>query len=137
MSVNGVSNPNPIDIAVSGLRAETSRMNVIAGNIANSNTTRTPSGEPYRRQEVILSTNGEGIGGVTVEEIAADMLTAFKRVHQPGHPDADENGYVMMPNVDLPVEMINMITASRAYQANAAVLKRYEEMVNVAIELLR
>ncbi len=137
MSVNGISNPNPIDIAVSGLRAETSRMNVIAGNIANSNTTRTPSGGPYRRQEVILSAIGEGIGGVTVEEIAADILTEFKRVHQPGHPDADNDGYVMMPNVDLPVEMINMITASRAYQANAAVLKRYEEMINVAIELLR
>ena len=136
MSVNGISNTNPIDIAVSGLRAETTRMNVIAGNIANSNTTKTPSGEPYRRMEVILSTD-EGISGVTVDQIAADMLTNFRRVHQPGHPDADKEGYVQMPNVDLPVEMINMITASRAYQANAAVLKRYEEMVNVAIELLK
>lgn len=136
MSVNGISNTNPIDIAVSGLRAETTRMNVIAGNIANSNTTKTPSGEPYRRMEVILSTD-EGISGVTVDQIAADMLTNFRRVHQPGHPDADKEGYVEMPNVDLPVEMINMITASRAYQANAAVLKRYEEMVNVAIELLK
>ena len=136
MSVNGISNTNPIDIAVSGLRAETTRMNVIAGNIANSNTTRTPSGEPYRRMEVILSTD-EGISGVTVDQIAADMLTNFRRVHQPGHPEADKEGYVRMPNVDLPVEMINMITASRAYQANAAVLKRYEEMVNVAIELLK
>ncbi len=136
MSVNGISNINPIDIAVSGLRAETTRMNVIAGNIANSNTTKTPSGEPYRRMEVILSTD-EGIGGVTVDQIAADMLTNFRRVHQPGHPEADKEGYVMMPNVDLPVEMINMITASRAYQANAAVLKRYEEMVNIAIELLK
>ena len=136
MSVNGISNTNPIDIAVSGLRAETTRMNVIAGNIANSNTTKTPSGEPYRRMEVITSTD-ESIGGVTVDQIAADMLTNFRRVHQPGHPDADKEGYVQMPNVDLPVEMINMITASRAYQANAAVLKRYEEMVNVAIELLK
>ncbi|MCK4625621.1 MAG: flagellar basal body rod protein FlgC [Phycisphaerae bacterium] len=136
MSVNGISNTNPIDIAVSGLRAETTRMNVIAGNIANSNTTKTPSGKPYRRMEVILSTD-EGIGGVTVDQIAADMLTNFRRVHQPGHPEADKEGYVQMPNVDLPVEMINMITASRAYQANAAVLKRYEEMVNIAIELLK
>ncbi len=136
MSVNGILNTNPIDIAVSGLRAETTRMNVIANNIANSNTTKTPSGGPYRRQEVILSTD-EGISGVTVDQIAADMLTNFRRVHQPGHPDADKEGYVQMPNVDLPVEMINMITASRAYQANAAVLKRYEEMMNVAIELLK
>ena len=136
MSVNGISNTNPIDIAVSGLRAETTRMNVIASNIANSNTTKTPSGEPYRRMEVILST-GEGISGVTVDQIAADMLTKFRQVFQPGHPEADEEGYVKMPNVDLPVEMINMITASRAYQANAAVLKRYEEMMNVAIELLK
>lgn len=137
MNIDSISNSNPIDIAISGLRAETSRMNVIASNIANSNTTRTPSGEPYRRQVIILATSGEGISGVTVKEIAADMLTGFKRIHQPGHPDADKDGYVLMPNVDLPVEMINMMTASRAYQANAAVLKRYEEMMNVAIELLR
>ncbi len=135
MGVNGVS--NAIDIAVSGLRAESTRMNVIAGNIANSSTSRTPSGDPYRRRQVVLSTDDDGLDGVKVEGITSDMLTDFKRVYKPGHPDADNNGYVLMPNVDLPVEMINMVAASRAYQANAAVMKRYEEMVDVAIELLR
>ena len=135
MSINAVS--NPIDIAVSGLRAEATRMKVIAGNIANSGTTRTPSGEPYRRQNVILSTSSDILGGVTVEEVASDMLTDFKRVHQPGHPDADADGFVRMPNVELPIEMISLVAASRAYQANAAILKRYQEMVNVALELLK
>jgi flagellar basal-body rod protein FlgC len=135
MGVHGVS--NPIDIAVSGLRSESARMKVIAGNIANSSTTRTPSGEPYRRQEVILSTSDDALGGVKIEDVASDMLTAFKRVHQPGHPDADADGFVRMPNVDLPAEIISLMSASKAYQANAAVLKRYQEMVNVALELLR
>lgn len=135
MGVNGV--PNAIDIAVSGMRVEKARMDVIARNIANSRTTRTPSGQPYRRQEVILSTGDGGLGGVTVDRVASDMKTAFKQVHQPGHPDADENGYVLMPNVDLPIEMINMVASSRAYQANAAVMKRHQEVVEAAIELLK
>ncbi len=129
--------PTSVDIAVSGLRAEALRMNVIARNIANANTSRTESGQPYRRQQVVLSTEQEGMVGVSVEEVAADMLTPFKRVYQPGHPDADKGGYVLMPNVNLPVEMMHMMAASRAYQANAAVLKRYQEMVNVTLELLR
>jgi len=135
VNVNSIS--NAVDIAISGLRAESERMNVIAGNIANSATTRTPSGLPYRRHEVILSTSEDDLAGVTIEQISTDMRTQFKRVHQPGHPDADKDGYVLMPNVDLPVEMINLVSASRAYQANAAILKRYQEMTNAALELLR
>ncbi len=135
MSVSGVT--NPIDIAISGLRVEAARMNVIAGNIANARTTRTSQGGPYRRQEVVLSTEDEDLSGPKIMSVMPDMSTGFKRVYQPGHPDADENDYVLMPNVDLPVEMVNLVTASRAYQANVAVLKRYQEMVNVAAELLR
>jgi len=135
MSINGI--PSAIDIAVSGMRAEKTRMDVTGRNIANSRTTRTPSGQPYRRQEVVLSTSDDGFSGVTVDEVAADMMTSFKQVHQPGHPDANEQGFVSMPNVELPIEMINLVTASRAYQANAAVMKRHQEIVNAAIELLR
>jgi len=126
-----------IDIAVSGLRAQSLRMNVLASNIANANTSRTASGEPYRRQTVIMSSQPGDIEGVTTADVVADMSTDFKRLYEPGNPDADSKGYVMMPNVDLPVEMMNMVTASRAYQANAAILKRYQEMVNLTIELLR
>ena len=136
MGITGV--PSAVDIAISGLRAEATRMNVIAGNIANSKTTRTPSGQPYRRQEVVLSTGGDAFSGPEIQSISSDMTTAFKEVHMPGHPDADEKtGIVMMPNVDLPVEMISLVAASRAYQANAAVMKRHQEIVDAAIALLK
>ena len=134
MSVRNIS--NPIDIAVSGLRAERMQMDVIARNIANSRTTGTATDEPFRRQMVIFSTDVES-GGVKVDRVGGDMTTKFKQVYNPGHPHADESGHVSMPNIDLPVEMINMVTASRAYQANAAVMKRYQEIVDVALELLR
>jgi flagellar basal-body rod protein FlgC len=65
------------------------------------------------------------------------MRGEFKRVLQPGHPDADANGYVAMPNIDLPVEMMHMVAATRAYEANAAVLKRYQDGVDITLELLR
>ena len=133
--MNVIRTSTPVDIAVSGLKAESLRMNVIAENIANASTTRTPSGSPYRRQEVVLSTK-DGVSGVSVNQIAPD-LSQYKRVYQPGHPDADKDGYVLMPNVELPVEMINMVTASRAYQANAAVMKRTQELNDVAMELLK
>ena len=133
--VNGIS--STVDIAVSGLRAETVRMNVIANNIANAGTSRTPEGGPFRRQEALLSAGDEEALGVTIERIAPDLDTEFKKLFQPGHPDADDDGYVLMPNVDLPIEMINLVTASRAYQANAAVLKRYQDLVEATIELLR
>jgi len=135
MGVGKIS--GPIDIAVSGLRAESLRMKVIADNIANAETSRTESGGPYRRQHVALATPGRGLAGVQVEGVVADMSTAFKQVYMPGHPHANAEGMVLMPNVDLPVEMMNLVVASRAYQANAAVLKRYQDMVDVTLELLR
>jgi len=134
MGIEGI--PSPVDIAVSGLRAQSFRINVIAGNIANSSS-RTESGQPYRRQNVVLSTSPEELSGVTVVEVAGDFSTAFKTTYEPGHPDANEDGYVLMPNVDLPVEMMQLVTASRAYQANAAVLKRYQDVMEVTLELLR
>lgn len=134
MNVSRVS--SPIDIAVSGLRAESLRMKVVAANIANASTTRAANGQPYRRQEVILSTKS-GLAGVESPQVMPDTTSQFKRVYQPGHPDANKDGYVMMPNVDLPVEMMSMITASRAYQANATVLRRYQDIGDATLELLR
>jgi len=125
-----------VDIAVSGMRAQSLRLNLIAGNIANAETTRTAGGEPYRRRDVVLRAFGDEPGGVTVLNIAKDS-SAFRQVLMPGHPDADAEGFVQMPNVDLPVEMMNMVTASRAYQANVAILHRYQEMVETTVELLR
>jgi len=125
-----------VDIAASGLRAQSLRLNLIAGNIANAETTRTVTGEPYRRKTVVLRTTGDALGGVTVLNIERDM-SAFRQVLMRGHPDADEDGFVLMPNVDLPVEMMNLTAASRAYEANLAVLKRYQDIVETTVELLR
>ena len=125
-----------VDIAVSGMRAQSLRLNLIAGNIANAETTHTASGEPYRRRDVVLQASGDDPGGVTVLNIARDS-SAFRQVLMPGHPDADTDGFVQMPNVDLPVEMMNMVAASRAYQANVAILHRYQDMVETTVELLR
>ena len=135
MSIGKVA--SPVDMAVSALRAQAMKMNVIAGNIANVGSSKTESGGPYRRKEVVLSAGGEGLDGVTITGIADDMSTELKKLYQPGHPEANSEGYVNMPNVDLPVEMMQMVMASRAYQANAATLKRYQEMVDVTLELLR
>lgn len=126
-----------VDIAVSGLRAQALNMKVIASNIAHANTTKTANGEPYRRQQLILSAAGDGLTGVNIDEIASDVTTDFKEVYTPGHPDADAQGYVKMPNVELPVEMMNMVSATRAYQANASILKRYQENVDLTLELLK
>lgn len=135
MGIDGIG--STVDIAVSGLRAQSMRMRVVASNIANANTSRTETGEPYRRQSVILSTMMEQLKGVDILQVVPDMSTDFKKAYNPGHPDADENGFVTLPNVDLPMEMIDLISASRAYGANAAVLKRYQESVNVTLELLK
>lgn len=133
----GVDRVSPmVDIAVSGLRAQSLRLNLISANIANAETTHTATGRPYRRQDVVLATTPENLGGVTVISIAQDQ-SAFQSVLIPGHPDADEQGYVEMPNVQLPTEMMNLVFASRAYEANVAVLKRYQDMVETTIELLR
>lgn len=128
---------NPVDIAISGLRAQSMRISVVSANIANATTTRTETGDPYRRRDVLLSAGANALDGVDILRIVQDTTTEFNRIYQPGHPDADPEGYVRLPNISLPMEMMALVTASRAYQANAAVLKRYGEMVDVTLELLR
>ena len=134
MSVNNIF--GPIDIAISGLRAQNKNMEVISSNIANSRTTDAGNGEPHRRLEVIFKTEQDGAGGVFLDEIVPDNSN-FIRILNPGHPNADKDGYVLMPNVSLPKELINLNAATRAYQANAAILKRYQKMVETTLELLR
>jgi len=126
----------PIDIAVSGLRAQGKNMEVISSNVANARTTDAGKGEPYRRLEAIFKTEGDDISGVTVKDIVKDMGD-FQRIFDPGNPLADDHGYVLMPNVNLPIEMMNLTIATRAYQANVAILKRYQQMVETTLELLR
>ena len=126
----------PIDIAISGLRAQGKNMELISSNVANARTTDAGKGEPYRRLEAAFKTDDDGIGGVSLDKIVRDM-SAFQKILDPGNPKADKNGYVLMPNVNLPIEMMNMTIATRAYQANVAILKRYKQMVNTTLELLR
>ena len=135
MSIGKTS--SPLDIAVSGLQAQTMRLKVISNNIANANTGRTQTGQPYRRKEVVLATDDGALDGVKIGGIGIDTKTPFQRQYEPGHPDADAEGYVKMPNIQIPIEMMRMMAASRAYQANAAVLKRYQEGVDVTLELLK
>jgi len=126
----------PIDIAISGMRAQNKHMEVISSNVANARTSNTGKGKPYRRLEAVFKTESDGISGVSIDEIVPDM-SDFHKILDPGNPNADEQGYITMPNVNLPIEMINLTIATRAYQANAAILKRYQQMVETALELLR
>jgi flagellar basal-body rod protein FlgC len=125
----------PIDIAISGLKVQRKQMEVISSNVANAQTTDAGKGEPYRRLEAVFEAEEEA-GGVGLQKVVKDMSN-FNRIFDPGNPEADEDGYVEMPNVNLPIEMINLTIATRAYQANAAVLKRYQQMVETSLELLR
>jgi len=125
----------PIDIAISGLQAQGKQMKVISSNVANARTADAGKGEPYRRLEAAFKSEGD-LGGVKLDKILTDM-NDFLRVLDPGNPMADEDGYVAMPNVNLPVEMMNLNIAARLYQANVAVLKRYQQMVETTLELLR
>lgn len=142
---------NSINVSASGLTAQRLRMDIVTKNIANVNTTRTPDGTPYRRQVVEFQTkdnnvsfseylrrNSEGGAanstGVEVSSIKNDT-SPYKKVYEPGHPDADESGYVLMPNVDIATEMANMISATRAYEANVTALNGTKSMALKALEI--
>lgn len=137
-------------VSASGLSAERLRMDLIADNISNAETTRTPEGGPYRRKLAVFSpyrsfenTLRKEINvqqGVKVERIIEDK-TPFKLVYDPNHPDAlqegEQKGYVRMPNVDIVKEMVDMISATRAYDANVAALNAAKSMANKALEIGR
>jgi len=141
-------------ISASGMTAERLRMDVVANNLANVNTTRTPGGGPFRREQVAMApasaSFGETLaglsgdnggaeavqGGVQVSGIVPDMRP-FKRVYQPGHPDADKQGYVNLPNVDTVTEMVDMMGATRAYEANVAAVGAVKGMAMKALEIGR
>ena len=139
-----------MEVSASGLTAERMRMDVVAQNLANANTTRGVDGQPYRRKEVVLAERqGEGSfgaalagamsgkpAGVEVAAIAEDQ-TPLKQVYDPGHPDADANGYVQMPNVDSVAEMVDLISAQRAYEANVTAMQAAKQMFSKTLELLR
>lgn len=131
-------------ISGSGMSAERFRMEVIANNIANAHSTRSANGGPFRRQDVVFAevltgatrANDPGLGGVQAVELVEDQ-TELPRVYMPGHPDADAEGMVRMPNVQLPIEMVNLLTAARAYEANLRAAQTFRQMNEQALALLR
>jgi flagellar basal-body rod protein FlgC len=146
-----------IDISASGLSAERLRMDVTAENLANAQTTRGPNGGPYQRKEVVLQTAqpngfatqlaaatggmpgtsfGQPAGGVKVAGIVADATPA-RQVYDPGHPDANAQGYVLMPNVNPVTEMVDLIASSRSYEANVTAMQTAKSLFSKTFDLLR
>lgn len=127
-------------VASSALKANQARMRVIAENLANANSTaKTAGGDPYRRQVPVLEPDAKvapGADGVKVATIREDMRD-FRTVYDPGHPAADANGYVKMPNVDSLVEALDMREAQRAYEANLNVIETARAMESRTLDMLR
>ena len=141
---------NAMDIASSGLSAQRTNMNTISMNLANVQTTRTQDGGPYQRKEVLFeaapvkhpfdkvmtSEMQREVKGVKVSRIQEDDR-AFKDVYDPGHPDANDKGYVKYPDINVVEEMANMMTATRAYEANLSTISSVKQMINQAVQIGR
>lgn len=128
-----------LQISGSALTAERTRLDVISQNIANAQTTRGPDGHAYRRRQVVFETltgDQPASGGVHVAAVTT-ATTPPEQIYDPGSPDANAQGYVEMPNVNLVEEMVDLITATRAYEANVAVMNATKTLVARALELGR
>ncbi|MGA3125304.1 MAG: flagellar basal body rod protein FlgC [Candidatus Korobacteraceae bacterium] len=140
-------------ISASGLSAERTRAEVVAGNMANAESTHTPEGGPYQRKEVVfqsaapssfrmqlVSAGGTAsaaeAGGVTVRSIVSDTSAPIMR-YEPSHPDADASGFVAYPNINPVLEMTDLMDAARAYQMNASAVQAAKQMIQQSIELLK
>ena len=144
---------NSLNISASGLTAQSLRMDTISQNIANVNTTRDQNGKPYRRKTVVFAEKGtnafeyalqqQGLKratqlngqGVKVTAIVEDHVTSMKLVYDPSHPDANEDGYVSLPNVNTVTEMTNLIDATRSYEANVTAFNATKNMLLKGLEL--
>lgn len=139
------------NISASGLTAQRLRMDVLSENVANANTTRTANGTPYRRQNVVFAEKNQtpfqaifdnqlgnvnfSGNGVKVTKIIKDYETEMPKVYDPSHPDADEDGYVTRPNVNIITEMTDLIDATRAYEANITAFNASKAMAAKGLEL--
>jgi flagellar basal-body rod protein FlgC len=137
-----------MQISSSALSAQRTRLNVISSNLANVDTTRTSEGGPYRKRQVVFQSsndsfakhldnaNKQGIQGVKVSEIQVSQAP-LRTIYEPGHPDADENGMVHLPNVNTMEEMVDMMSATRTYEANASAIQASKRMALKALEIGR
>ncbi|MEO0481955.1 MAG: flagellar basal body rod protein FlgC [Planctomycetota bacterium] len=140
-----------LDISGSALTAELTRSQIVATNLANAFTTRGADGQPYRRQTVVFeeelsdaqrafgrrADEPQSAGGVRVAEVARDVDTPFVTVRDPGHPDADANGYVSLPNVDTFQEMVDLAASRRSFQSNLAAMRTYRSMIEDTLQNFR
>ncbi|OFW47152.1 MAG: flagellar basal body rod protein FlgC [Acidobacteria bacterium RIFCSPLOWO2_12_FULL_67_14b] len=137
---------NAITAAASALNAQRARLEVAVSNIANAESTRGPDGQPYRRRDVVLAATpvdpfdaalGQAAAmGVQVVQVVEDT-EPFRMRYEPSHPDADANGYLAVPNVDVPEEMVDMLGAARAYQANLTAINVIRDTIQRSLELGR
>jgi flagellar basal-body rod protein FlgC len=139
-----------LSVSASGMSAQRTRAELIVSNLANAETTRTADGGPYRRKDAVLTTQesespfsavfqtelGDGVAGVGVEQILEDTQAPEKR-YLPGHPDADADGYVAFPHIQPAEEMVDLMGASRGFQANVAAMGAIKDMLNRSIDLMR
>jgi flagellar basal-body rod protein FlgC len=137
-----------LSVSASGMAAQRTRAALLVENLANAETTRTPEGGPYRRKDVVFSSEpvpftgvfetalSASETGVSVAEIVEDTREPERR-YQPGHPDADADGYVAYPRINPAEDMIDLISAARGYQANVAAISAVKDMIQRSIELLR
>jgi flagellar basal-body rod protein FlgC len=135
-----------INASASALTAERTRIEVAVSNMANAESTRGPDGQPYRRRDVILASappqtfesalGQAGAVGVKVVGIVEDKAP-FRRRYDPAHPDADPEGFVALPNIDTPEEMVNMLSASRAYQANLTAIGLIRDLLQKSLDLAK
>ena len=138
-----------LSVSASGMAAQRARSEVLVENLANAETTRTPEGGPYRRKDVVFSSEQASLPfssvfrseleqplGVEVSEVIQDTREPEKR-YVPGHPDADASGYVAFPRVNPAEDMVDLMGASRGYQANVAAMSAVKDMIHRAVDLLR
>lgn len=138
-----------ISVSASGMEAQRTRAELITENLANADTTRTPEGGPYRRKDAVFTTSpvafsftdalsdaSGGSEGVSVSDITTDDSDPERR-YLPGHPDADPDGYVAFPRIDPAEEMVDLMSASRGYQANVAAISAVKDMIARSIDLFR
>ncbi len=128
----------PLKVSATALEAQKVRMNVIASNIANISSTRTPEGGPYRKRDVVFESYmfDQNAVGVNISKIVEDKRP-FKTVYDPSHPDANEAGYVNYPNINNIEEMVNLMNASRAYEANLTLIASFKDSYTRTLDLLR
>ena len=140
-----------ISISASGMEAQRARAELITENLANAETTRTPDGGPYQRKDAVFTTAAAGdsfeevlgsiaSGGVPQGVAVANVVTDDRepdRRYMPGHPDADADGYVAFPRINPAEEMVDLLNASRSYQANVAAISSVKDMVNRSLDLFR